>query len=87
MTDCYEARFVDALPYFDTVLQVRIIQAIDILSIELLKCENTSLPKRLESHQFSVNGAGDMHNLYQVSPMVQNKASQNIASSFNKGSP
>jgi hypothetical protein len=84
MTDYYEARFVDALPYFDTVLQVRIIQAIGILGIELLKCENTRLPKRLKSHQFSVNRAGDTHNLYQS---VQNKASQNVAGGFDKGSP
>ena len=87
MTDYCEVRFVDALPYFDTVLQVRIIQAVGILGIELLKCENTRLPKRLESHQFSVNRAGDTHNLCQVSPMVQNKASQNVAGGFDKGSP
>jgi hypothetical protein len=32
-------------PYFDTVLQVKIVQATGILGIELLKCENTRLPK------------------------------------------
>ena len=86
MTDCYQARFVDALPYFNTILQVKIVHAIGILGIELLKCENTRLPKRLESHRFSVNEARDIHNLYQVSPMVQNKVFQNVAGNFVKGS-
>jgi hypothetical protein len=82
MTDCYEARLVDARPYFDTVLQVRIFLASSLSNVEMLR-----LPKRLKSHQLSVNGAGDTHNLCRVSPMAQNKAFRNVAGSLVNGGP
>ena len=75
------------MPFYISILSSRSrVQAIGILGIELLKCENTRLPKRLESHRFLVNEARGIHNLYQVSPMVQNKVFQKVAGNFVKGS-
>jgi hypothetical protein len=81
MTDCYQARFVDTLPYSTLVLQVKIVQAISILGIELLKCENTRLPndsKAIDSHSTRLE-------IYQVSPILQNKVFRNVAGNFVKG--
>jgi hypothetical protein len=76
MTNNYQARFSDGLPYVGALLQVKNVKAIDILGIERLKGENARLLQRLECHRFSVDEAGDIHNLYEVSPVVQDKLFQ-----------
>ena len=86
MEGCYQRTFVDALPHFEIVLHAKIMQAIDILDVELLKGEGNRLLRRLEIHRFSVDEAGDIHNLHNVSPVIQNKLYENIADNFVKGS-
>jgi hypothetical protein len=76
MTDNYQARFSE---------HVKIVQAIEILRVELLGGENARLLQRLECHRFSVDEAGDIHNLCQVSSVVQDKLFHNVTGNFVKG--
>ena len=70
MLSRYEDRFTDSLSYFDIVLHAKVVQAIQILDIELLNGRKGRLLQRLENHRFSADEAGDIHDLHKVSPVI-----------------
>ena len=57
-------------------------QAIQILDIERVKGLKDRLFQCVENHRVSADEAGDIHDLHEVFPIIQNKLFENIARSF-----